>query len=249
MAKRKIPRLAYGEYVSSDPKHSDDVWHARRRMIEIVRRVHPIFFQRLMADVFPIFNQITEAGFHLDPLNPYARLKNQHELKNAILKWATEFNAGADWLFDDVLRTLSYWLNNPEARVSLKWTPLRGVVNLAAVNPGAFDFCYEPWDVQRVRWASYIKSLRERFEKAISEYETKTREVAESQGLVRARRQYNPANLEWFVRYQFAGMSSKKIADRLAAEDKGRVPDDSSVLKGVKAAARLIGWDNLRNQD
>ena len=34
--------------------------------------------------------------------------------------------------------------------------------------------------------------------------EKETRKLAESLGLVRARRQYSPNNLEWFVSYQFA---------------------------------------------
>jgi hypothetical protein len=63
-------------------------------------------------------------------------------------------------------------------------------------------------------------------------------------GLVRARRKYSPDNLEWFVVYQFAGMSSKIIADRVVAE--GNDVDESTVLKGIKAAAKLIGWNHLR---
>jgi len=63
-------------------------------------------------------------------------------------------------------------------------------------------------------------------------------------GLVRARRKYSPDNLEWFVLYQFAGMSSGTISDRYAAQ--GRAVEESTVLKGIKAAAKLIGWNELR---
>jgi hypothetical protein len=63
-------------------------------------------------------------------------------------------------------------------------------------------------------------------------------------GLVRARRKYSPDNLEWFVLYQFAGMSSGTISDRYAAQ--GRVIEESTVLKGIKVAATLIGWNQLR---
>jgi hypothetical protein len=76
------------------------------------------------------------------------------------------------------------------------------------------------------------------------EYEKETREFAESRGLVRAQRKYSPDNFEWFVLYQFAGMSSTAIADRYAEKDK--FLEESTVLKGIKAAAKLIGWNQLR---
>jgi hypothetical protein len=75
--------------------------------------------------------------------------------------------------------------------------------------------------------------------------EKETRELAESMGLVQAQRKYGPDNLEWFVLYQFAGMTSTAIADRYVT--KGKTLDESKVLKGIKAAAKLIRW-NSRNQ-
>jgi hypothetical protein len=39
-------------------------------------------------------------------------------------------------------------------------------------------------------------------------------------------------------------MTSKSIADRYAAE--GKSLEESTVLRGIKAAAELIGWNLLR---
>jgi hypothetical protein len=65
--------------------------------------------------------------------------------------------------------------------------------------------------------------------------------------LVRVPHKSSPANLEWFALYQFVGLSSKGIADRPNfASDPDAAPDESTILKGVKAAARRIGWDSLR---
>jgi hypothetical protein len=46
------------------------------------------------------------------------------------------------------------------------------------------------------------------------------------------------------VRYQFAGESSVEIANTNSPT--ARPPDESTVLKGIKAAAKRIGWKQLR---
>ena len=109
---------------------------------------------------------------------------------------------------------------------------------------GAFEFRYQGWEVQLHTWSRYRRLLRQSFEEQLSEYEKKTRELAESCGLVGAQRKYSSYNLEWFVLYQFAGLSSKKIADLYAI--KGKDLDESTVLKGIKAAAKLVAWNHLR---
>jgi hypothetical protein len=97
--------------------------------------------------------------------------------------------------------------------------------------------------------ASYVASLQQVATAKLREEALGLREgdaqLAESMGLVRARRKYSPDNLEWFVLYQFAGISSKTIADRYVAVE-GKDLDESTVLKGIKAAAKLIGWNHLR---
>jgi hypothetical protein len=56
---------------------------------------------------------------------------------------------------------------------------------------------------------------------------------------------YSLDNFEWFVLYQFAGLSSTVIADKWARTH--AAVDESTVLKGIKAAATLVGWDRIRN--
>jgi hypothetical protein len=142
------------------------------------------------------------------------------------------------------LRTLHGWYIAPDWRTSLEWDRNHGRRDVPAVGR-AFNFRYQGWEVRLLTWQAYSNSLRESLEKKLLAYEKQTRQLAESIGLVRAQRKYSPDNLEWFVLYQFAGMSSKKIADRYA--DEGKALDESTVLKGIKAAARLIGWNHLRN--
>jgi len=142
------------------------------------------------------------------------------------------------------LRTLHGWYIAPDWRTSLEWDRNHGRRDVPAVGR-AFNFRYQGWEVRLLTWQAYSNSLRESLEKKLLAYEKQTRQLAESIGLVRAQRKYSPDNLEWFVLYQFAGMSSKNIVDRYA--DEGKALDESTVLKGIKAAARLIGWNHLRN--
>jgi hypothetical protein len=107
-----------------------------------------------------------------------------------------------------------------------------------------FEFSHTGWEVQALPWPAYAQWVRNSFEKRLVEYEKVTRALAESEGLVRARTKYSPDNFEWFVLHQFAGMSSTTIVVRYAEKDK--VLEESTVLKGIKTAAKLIGWNQLR---
>lgn len=141
------------------------------------------------------------------------------------------------------LRTLQGWYAAPDWRGTFVWDPHHPRRERVVVGR-AFDFHYQGWEVQLLTWQAYSKSLRQSFEEQLLENEKQARELAESMGLIRARRQYSTDNLEWFALYQFAGLSSKEIADRYAA--KGKVLQESAVLKGIKAAAKLVGWNQLR---
>lgn len=252
MAKRKTPSLAVSEYVSPNLDNSVQVWRARLQVIEAAKRVFPIFLKKLSADVFPLYCQLAKEGKLAKGRNdfdkalwgksPYDALTDDGGLKSALSKWAGHFNAEAEWLMVGALRTLRGWHVAPDWRESLAWDPHHGRKDRPAVGK-AFEFCYQGWEVQLLTWQAYSESLRQSFETKLLEYAEQTRELAESMGLVRARRKYSPDNLEWFVLYQFAGMTSKIIADRYAVE--GKALDESTVLKGIKATAKLIGWNHL----
>jgi hypothetical protein len=245
MPKRTTPSLAYSEYVSLDSDNSVQLWRARLLVIDAAKKVHPIFLKKLSVDVFPLYqsarerNEIDKA---LPRISPYEALPDS-VLKSALSEWVRNFNAEAGWLKDGALRTLRDWYVRPELRKSLEWHEPHGRKE-RLVFSNDFEFRHQGWDVQLLTWQFYRQQLRKNFETRVSEYEKQTREFATSQGLVRARKKYSPDNLEWFVLYQFGGMSSKAIADRYAR--KGSPLDESTVLRGVKAAAKLIGWNQMR---
>ena len=228
MTTRKTPRLAvWGEYVSRDAENSDEVYRARLLLMEAVRRVYPRFLRTLSTEVFPLFRdlakdgKLAKEGYDFKKAlwsdNPqasaYGVLTEDGGLKLALSGWAAEFNAEVGWLMDGALRTLQGWYAFPDWRKSLKWDTLHGRSETTAIGQ-PFEFRYQGWDVRLLTWSAYAESIRERFEEKLSEYEKKTREFAESEGLVRGRRKYSPDNLEWFVLYQFAGMSSREIVNR-----------------------------------
>ncbi len=253
MAQRTTPSLAYSEYTSTDSDQSVPVWQARLQVIEAAKRVYPVFLEKLSTDVFPLYCRLAQEGklakgrHDFDKAlwgkSPYEALTDEGGLKSAISKWAAEFNAEAEWLLVGALRTLWGWDGAPDWRDSLRWDGQHRRKE-RPITGKTFEFSFQGWEVQLLTWSAYNQSLRQRFETKLLEYERQTRILAESRGLVRARRKYSPANLEWFVLYQFAGMTSTAIANRYA--EAGKSPAESTVLKGIKAAAKLIGWDQLR---
>jgi hypothetical protein len=250
MSERKVPRLTFfGEYVSPDTEVSEEVYRARLELMKIVKPTVPEFLMRLSAEVFPLYEQLANAEYDFESIlwtrhSPYALLGEDGGLKAALSKWATEFNAEAAWLMDGALRTLRGWHVAPDCRESLSWDT-QHLHSGTCVIGETFEFRCRGWEVGGVTWPDYNESLRRLFEVKLLEYETKTRKLAESKGLVRARRQYSPDNLKWFVLFQFGGKSSVEIANHLAMDDDESL-EASTVLKGIKAAAKLIGWDHLR---
>src|SRR5205807_1650457 len=117
-------------------------------------------------------------------------------------------------------------------RTSLRWHQM--YPHSGGATGEALEFRCEGWETGLLAWPAYKKSVRQRFEEKLLEYEIKTRKLAESQGLVRARRKYQPKHFEWFVLYQFKGLSSTEIAGLSPRRDS---VDESTVLKGVKAAS------------
>jgi hypothetical protein len=61
MARRKIGRLAYSEYVSSN-SDSIQVSRARLELFEAAKRVYPVFLKKLSTDVFPLYQELAATG-------------------------------------------------------------------------------------------------------------------------------------------------------------------------------------------
>jgi hypothetical protein len=235
MAARKRPHFApHREYVSADPRKSEEVFYARLRMGQVIKLRCPTLLEDLARDVFPFVSRIPEGDS--------TKTGIADDCLDAIAVWANKFNIDSKnaWFLGDVLRTLEYWRRHRGAREALMWAPVLRPVRIS--HAGLFEFRHKPWTTD-LTWADYKNALQKEFKVALSEYEKRVRELAESQGLVRVQRTHSPRNFDWFVLYQFAGKSSKEIVDAC----KDNVPvDESTVLKGIHRAAKLVGWDRLR---
>lgn len=176
-------------------------------------------------------------------IKPETVLRRCTLLRDALRAWATTFNADALWFLDETLRTLRGWYVDPGWRAALKWNPISGVSSTIAIGE-PFHFECEGWEMQLITWPAYSKSIGERFERKLAEYEAASRKLAESRGLIRVPHKYSTKNIDWFVLYQFAGLPSTEVARR---DPSARSTDESTVLKGVKAAAKLLGWGHLRS--
>ena len=248
MTLRKNPRLAYCEYVAPD-NSSIAVEQARWDLMRCVRRVFPDMLEQLALEVLPAYTELAKSDFKIEAilwnarLSPFKKLPQGSPLQTALSKWVNEYHAEQDWFADEMLRTLRGWHVAPDWRSELRCNPIGGVTSTVAMGE-LFKFDCEGWEMQLLTWANYSRSVRDRFEKYLAEYEAAGRELAKSRGLVRAPHKYSPANLEWFVLFQFVGLSPKGIADRPDAPRDGE--NEDTILKGVKAAARLISWESLR---
>jgi hypothetical protein len=229
--------------------------------------------ERLSADVYPAYADLAKSGFNFNEILWNSRLSPHNmlpeagkkelkrdkktgsvyfdyyspKLKIELIRWANSFHADqCGWFLDDTLRTLRGWYVAPEWRKSLRWNPHSGIASTLAIGE-RFLFDYPGWEMQTFTWAYYSQKLREAFEGKLSEYEKASRKIAESKGLVRARQKYSLANFEWFVLRRFAGLTSGEIVKRVSAENPDAT-DESTVLKGVKAAAKLMAWDHPRTR-
>ncbi len=226
--------------------------------------VHNADSDAASSEPMPSDDQILQAAEDGD-FSTFARLRNEKEaeayrrrkrppestpaevlrkcaaLRDALKDWGIKFNAHVLWFLDETLRTLGGWYVAPDWRDSLMWNPIHSVTTLAVGE--RFEFEFPRWEMQLLTWAKYRKSLETEFKRKLEAYEKESRRFAESRGLVRAPHKYSPSNFDWFVLYQFAGLSSPQIVNWIGQDPN---VDESTVLKGVKAAAKLAGWDCLR---
>jgi hypothetical protein len=244
VTKRITPRLAFAEYVFPDAKLSEQVWRARLEIINVSKRIHRDFLLKLSSDVFPLFVDRVRRGVDFDEMlwtnrSPFQSLPNAWDLKRMLSRWADNFNAQQEWLLDDALRTFGDWYVAPDWRDQLRWHQTHP--SETVVHGEDFSFQTAAWEPQLQSWQQYKSFVLEQANRSLKHYEANTRSLAESKGLVRVQRTYEPENFEWFVLYQLAGWSSTKIAD-------GSKParSESTIMKGIKAAASIAKWQPLR---
>jgi hypothetical protein len=237
MAHRKPPKLAFFNEYLPPGSDNEEVYRARLLLIEAIKRCVPEFLQELLTIAFPLYENLADGGYNFNRIvwgpSAYQLLTEDRGLKRALADWSARFNAQRELVLVGALRTMRDWRTNRESRERLKWNTVNLLYGLAAQISEEFRF--RAWDVQSELWPAYRRALLDE----LTKYEQKTRESAEAHGLRRARRTYSPVNLEWFALFQFAGKSYKEIADKYTT-------DESTVLKGIKAAAKLVAWDRLR---
>jgi hypothetical protein len=66
MARRRIPSLAYCEYVSPNAGDSAQVWRARLLLIDTARRIYPTFLTSLDVAVFPFYCDLLAKGYDFE---------------------------------------------------------------------------------------------------------------------------------------------------------------------------------------
>jgi hypothetical protein len=251
MAQRtQPPYLTGSEYISSDQSENSEIAGARWEFMEVVRRVLPRFFEQLRARVYPTYARLAEnrcgywePGWRFETWQLHSDRDNQ--LTPCLLAWARAFNAEEAWIFEGALQTLWLWHQYPEWRESLDisgFRSFRGVEVLTSEEERSFQFEDPGWDPQFQRWARYRAYIQKQFEKKLDAYEERLRSLAESRGAVRARYRYSVDNFEWFALYQLANMRAARILQQ-RTDLKG---DESTIQKGVKAAAALLRWQNIQ---
>jgi hypothetical protein len=246
MAKRTTRRLGLGDYVSPDPEDNQSVFIARIALIEATRNPLPEFLQTLFDKVFPEYCRLVaghpefrEFTFTWQMFRSVSPRTEFEQFNGVLTGWARRFNAEEDWVLPQAWRALHAWDRFPESRKALEWWQGQAARNTFLSDPFRFEF--GSWWVQTTSWTRYRADMQKAFDQAVKEFESKARAAARSHGLIPAPRTHSPANFKWFVLYQFAGFSSTEIASRGNGDY-----DDSTILKGVKAVRRLVGWKRLR---
>ena len=250
MGKRINQRLTSAEYVSSRAEDNSATHAARRDLFTSIRRKYPQMLRQFLDCVFPEYEKLAKSGFNFFdnkalwyPGIPLHTRVPDGPLKSKLEKWAQKFNASEGWFLDEILRTLHGWYVAPDWRESLRTNPIGTPIALMG-DGEPLCFSFEHFDPQLLPEPDYRRKAREGFEQKLSEHIAAGRKRAESFGLIRAPRQYSSDDLDFFVLYQFVGMSSTQIADCDSSEDP---PEESAILKRVRVAARLLGWSQLRN--
>jgi hypothetical protein len=168
------------------------------------------------------------------------------DLTKTLREWARNFNSEQEeWVLDEAWSFLWSRHNFPGYPEKAHWGfghPRRDIFQSKR-----FEFEWEGWRADFQTWKDYGAGMREAFDKEAKEYESNTRAAARADGLIPAPRTHSADNLDWFVLYQLGGQTSVKIAMKFSPQGKSsKAPDPSTIIRGVKAAQKLLGWKRLR---
>ena len=231
---------------------------ARLALIEATKLHLSQFLQRLFGEVFPEY--CLWADRNLQPREPtvsrefttwqhaqslYSGTEFQ-DLTTTLRGWARSFNCEQEeWVLDEAWRALWSRHNFPGFSEEEHWG--FGHYRPDIFQSKRFKFDWEGWPVQFKTWTMYRAEIQDAFDKVAKEYESKMRAAARAHGLISAPKTHSADNFAWFVLYQLGGQTSVEIAKKIALQGKNsKMPDPSTILKGVRTAQRLIGWRHLR---
>lgn len=272
MGRRINPRLTYSEYVSPHAEESTAVEIARRDLMDAIRRVYRPMLEKLLADVFPAYEQLAQSGFDFAApgyreltkasfggdgisigsdailyhrgIPAHTRLP-EGDLKLKLEKWAQEFNASEGWFLDLVLQTVDYWLVSPDGRESLRISP----ITAAPIVPDVGDLAMgERFRFEYEPWDPQWRPWKDYERELRQEFET-----ALSKHETAGRRSAESYGLvpapRQYDPYDLDAFVVYQFAGKSSSQVADAIKpatDASVVLRRVRAAARLLGWSLLR---
>jgi hypothetical protein len=245
----RLTPLSRGEYARAGYPTDDETAGARRELVGVIHRCVPEFFGQLKDSVFPNFElrfRELQSNSNLRGWLATRDFVQSQLIDGLILPWARQFNAGDEgWVLRGALATLVAWF---EYHDWLKSADTRRFCNQPVdrvlLDYVRFEFVDVGWGPQFEKWAAFRARVRKRFEEELKAYECYIRSKIESRGGQLARYRYSAVNLEWFALYQLRGLSSTRILK----EHESSKSDASTILKGIKTAATVLGWMSLRTE-
>ncbi len=255
MTRRSKGGFTRGEYLNVGHHGDDQTVNARQYFVGVVRDVVPGFFEELQSVVYPRYvacarrvrGKPSRGAGHWQTgwyLSTWEAQLGRSNFKSILLTWAERFGCAEEaWILEGALESMSAWYRVPGIESGDLRRFCRPIAGNVLVDYEPFSFEDRGWSPQFERWAEFRRRIEVRFTEELGTYQRRTRGLIESKKGRRAQRRISRDNFKWFVLYQIRGMSLSKIED-LRGSDFG---DESTVRKGIRAAARLLGWTEIRD--
>lgn len=231
----------------NDPEGSPVVQEGRDYFRDSIEKVAPEVLASLQGDVLPKFREVRTACGDQWITRSWSVLQHTAEklrtepdlaaalaqtgmvvsplaLADAVQAWATLWNLTDEWIVDDALSTMQWWM---DYRPGAHWRPGgMGMMVLQLPVPACESF--EP---NRESWAMFERRVKDWMQR---NREAAPRAAAEA-GLVPAsEHRVDPMEyFEWLVCWQVQRWTYAKIAERYRG-------DESTIRRKVKESAALI---------
>jgi hypothetical protein len=221
-----------GEYFDPRDADAEPVRVGRIVFLSRIERVAPEVLRTLHDEVLPVYR----AERAREAPNGVA---DSPGLADTLDGWARQWHLTDDWLMQDALHTMDWWVRAPQSTARLQWHP-----------DGWGSMVHEPepltlsWQPTLIRWDEFERHARE----AMSRYRAEVDAWARERGLERApeknapRRSRDPgAHFEWLIRYQVQGWTHAKIAQHYARAYDAAKRSSPTVSRALHETAALIG--------